>query len=63
VVGHSLCGADCRKDKGFCEHLFTLYRHKFEKDKQQVNLAPMENFLRMPMASGDIMMWRWGITE
>ena len=40
----------CRKDKAFCERLFTLYRQQSEKDEQHVAVAPpLEKFLRMPM--------------
>ena len=38
----------CRKDKLFCERLFTLYSQQSEKDSIMSTL-PLEKFLRTPM--------------
>jgi len=38
-----------QKGEAFCVRPFALHRQKPEKDKQNVDSAPLENFLRTPM--------------
>ena len=42
----------CRKDKTFCERPFTLHRQQPEKHKQNLDVAPIEKFLRTTMERG-----------
>jgi len=42
----------CRKGKALCERPFTLNRHQPEKYKQNIDVAPMDKFLRTPIERG-----------
>ena len=47
----------CRKDKAFCERLFTLYRQHSEKDKQHDDLPLQRKILPTPMV-GSCSCWQ-----
>jgi len=42
----------CTKGKALCERPFALHCQQPEKDKQNVDVAPLEKFLRMPIERG-----------
>jgi len=47
----------CCKDKAFFESPFALHRQLHEKDRQNIDVTPLEEFLRMPMLPA------WTITK
>ena len=53
----------CRKGKAFCERALALYGQQHGKDKQNIEFAPLEKFLRTPVLLTWIFLNFWHFSD